>query len=282
MRKSSLLIGMSLLLIACNADEEGSEGEITATSNQEQPQSSEDPKEGTEGESDPFAEEVVQRAAMFFEDLDGLLFEVEGQLDVSVDRDGNVIEDGENFTMLEKHWHYLKDDEYYNRFQIDTIQETEENGESKVEEEPTSYTFTDVDDPEYQFDYNEGDESAIRYEVDRVEEIELIPGAAPLERRLEESVLTYLGEEEVNGYQTYVVQSVDEDMETTHWYDQDTYYEVQSETVISRDDEDNVETISIITVLDYEKDPEFEESLFTVPDELEVVEGDMMDTIDDE
>lgn len=189
----------------------------------------------------------------FFDDLDGLYFEVEGQLDVSVDRDGNVISDGENITMLEKHWHYMKDDEYCNRFQIDTIQETEENGESKVEEEPTSYTFTDVDDPEYQFDYNEGDESAIHYEVDRVEEIESIPGAAPHERRLEESVLTYLGEEEVNGYQTYVVQSVDEDMETTHWYDQDTYYEVQSETVISRDDKNNVETISIITVLDFEK-----------------------------
>ncbi|GAK00716.1 hypothetical protein [Geomicrobium sp. JCM 19055] len=57
MRKSSLLIGMSLLLVACNADEEGN-----ATSDQEQPQSS----ENIEGESDPFAEEVVQRAAMFF------------------------------------------------------------------------------------------------------------------------------------------------------------------------------------------------------------------------
>ncbi|MBM7631026.1 hypothetical protein [Geomicrobium sediminis] len=273
MRKSSLFIGMSLLLVACNADEEGN-----ATSDQEQPQSS----ENIEGESDPFAEEVVQRAAMFFEDLDGLYFEVEGQLDVTVDRDGNVIEDGENVTMLEKHWHYMKDDEYYNRFQIDTIQETEENGELKVEEEPTSYTFTDRDDPEYQFDYNEGDESAIRYEVDRVEEIESIPGAAPHERRLEESVLTYLGEEDVNGYQTYVVQSEIDDMQMTHWYDQDTYYEVQSETVISRDDEDNVETISIITVLDFEKDPEFEESLFTVPDEVEVVEGDIMDTVGDE
>ncbi|MDX6154516.1 hypothetical protein [Marinococcus sp. PL1-022] len=193
----------------------------------------------------------------------------------------NVPEGSFTTTTRETQWDYVRDGAYYNRLELDVTTEGEENGESFSEEEPTSYQFTDPEDPAYTITYDEGDEEAIRYDAGRSDEgYDMSQGAAPYEQLLEEADLTYVGEEEVNGYDTYHIQAEMNDGSSDYWFDQETYYEIKSERETSADEEQAAgDATSNMEVVDFEVNPNFDESLFQTPEDIDVVDGELEDTV---
>lgn len=106
------------------------------------------------------------------------------------------------------------------------------------------------------------------------------------ENMIEDSELSYIGEENVNDFSTYVLESEEEEATSRLWFDQEAYFEVRSDAEadvdIEGDDineglEEGFELNTTEEVLDYEVNPQMDDELFTVPDDMEVVDGDLED-----
>lgn len=152
-----------------------------------------------------------------------------------------------------------------------------------------SIQFTDLEDPDYMFFYIEGDEEAIRYEIDHPpieDEVWFRIEAGQFENMLEEAELTHAGEKEVESWQTDQIDIEEALVNTTRWFDQDSGFEVRMEAddelEAELEDEEGEETSEEIdvdtsyTVIDFEIDPDMDESLFEL-DDMDYEEGEMED-----
>ncbi|QKS72665.1 hypothetical protein FLK61_39315 [Paenalkalicoccus suaedae] len=225
-------------------------------------------------------QEIVENAIALFDDLESLHFTLESEINQQMDMEG--MPEGEiNMYITETHWEFIQDGEYYNRLEVEALSEGTEDGEEFTEEEPMNYSFTYLDDPTYQITYDEGDTEAIRFEqpIEQEESVDFSQWAFQLEDILMNAELTYEGTEEINGYDTYHVRAEMDGEVSEHWFDQDTYYEVQTVTSSEAGEESPGDQTTISTVTDYELDPDFDESLFEAPEDVEVVDGSFEDTI---
>ncbi|MDQ0209043.1 hypothetical protein [Alkalicoccobacillus murimartini] len=67
-----------------------------------------------------------------------------------------------------------------------------------------------------------------------------------------------------------------------YWFDKETFFEVKSEiSMSSESEEQNLDSAVTAgdTVFEYELNPDFDETLFQVPEDLEVVDSEVGDTI---
>ncbi|TDL31210.1 hypothetical protein E2R51_15615 [Jeotgalibacillus sp. S-D1] len=192
----------------------------------------------------PSAEDILGQAASLHEELDSVYFKAERTTETA---EGTV-----DSSTVEKQWLYEQDENFYRHIEYE-------------EEDRTSYLFTDLEDPNFLIEYAEGDDEAQRYENAFTENADLGHGAHSYEYLLEHAELSLIGEEEVNGYQTYHVQATQEGQTTDYWFDQDTFYEVKTQYQSF-----GTETYST-EILDYELNPEFDKGLFQAPDEIETL-----------
>jgi hypothetical protein len=185
-------------------------------------------------------------------------------------------------SITETHWNFIQEGELYTRMDMEFSTEGEEDGEAFSDEMPTTYQFSDLDDPSLTITYDEGDEEAIRYEqgIDPTQD-DLSDWASLYENLLEDAELTYVGEEEINGYSTYHIEAERDGQVTEYWFDQETFYEIKmgSETAVEDAEHAAGDTSSSGAVIEYEVNPEFDESLFQAPEDVEVVDGELEDTL---
>lgn len=284
---AAALVGV-LALSACGTDDENgdtSNGNDEGQGDQEQTsenENSEEQEQEEQEEEPPNAEEIIDEAIAFYDDLEGLYFVTEGDMDMDLDEEQeNVPEGNITTTIQETQWDFIEDGTYYNRLELDMAMEGEEDGEAFSEDDPTEYQFSDLEDPTYTIVYDEGDEQAIRYEAGaQLEEPDMSSWAGEYEVLRDEAALTFVGEEEINGFQTYHIEADNEGDVSEHWFDQETYYEIKWERHTSADEEHAAgDTASDSEVVEFEANPEFDETLFEAPDDIEVVDGELEDTL---
>ncbi|MEY8752817.1 LolA family protein [Alkalicoccobacillus gibsonii] len=279
MKKAIVLsVTGAVFLAACGSEEEGQ----TATANETEETGTE---EAVSEDTDdaPSAKEIVEEAIAFYDGLTSLYMVSEGE--VSVDLDGeqeNVPEGDISTSITETHWNFIQEDELYTRMEAEFSTEGEEDGEAFSDEMPTTYQFSDLDDPALTITYDEGDEEAIRYEqgIDPTQD-DLSDWASLYETLLEDAELTYVGEEEINGYSTYHIEAERDGQVTEYWFDQETFYEIKMESETAVEDAEYAagDTSSSGAVIEFEVNPDFDESLFQAPDDVEVVDGELEDTL---
>lgn len=279
-----------LVLSACGTDDENGESsneneeeQEEASGNEEnEEQQQEEQQQEEQEEEPPSAEEIIDEAIAFYDGLEGLYFVTEGDMDMDLDEEQeNVPEGNITTTIQETQWDFIEDGTYYNRLELDMAMEGEEDGEAFSEDDPTEYQFSDLEDPAYTIAYDEGDEQAIRYEAGaQLEEPDMSSWAGEYEVLRDEAALTFVGEEEINGFQTYHIEADNEGDVSEHWFDQETYYEIKWERHTSADEEHAAgDTASDSEVVEFEANPEFDETLFEAPDDIEVVDGELEDTL---
>ncbi|MDQ0209021.1 hypothetical protein [Alkalicoccobacillus murimartini] len=282
MKKAAVLtISGAVFLAACSNEEPMQSETADASEEVEQNDMNQDDTESTD-EEPPSPEEIVEQAIAFYDDLHSLYLVAEGENHMDLDAEQENVPEG-NISMFirEEQWNFIEDGKLYTRLEMESYSEGDEDGESFSEEMPNSIQFSDLDDPAFTITYDEGDDEAIRYEpgVDP-EQADLTDWASPYENMLENAELTYIGEEEVNGYQTYHIESDLDGEVTEYWFDQETYYEIMMERATSADEEHSAGDLdSSNGVIDFEVNPDFDESLFQAPDDIEVVDGELEDTI---
>ncbi|MFD2828924.1 LolA family protein [Corticicoccus populi] len=272
---------MSVLFLTACSDDSDTESNDTETSSEEEVQ--EENSEETAENTEPSAEDVLEEAAAFYDGLDGLYFVTESEIDIAADGEEENMPEAElTQSITEKQWQFMEEDAYYNRLEVEMMMEGEEDGEAIDNAMPVNYQLTDLNDPDYTISYDEGDSEAIRHEsgTNAEEMDDLSTGAYPYEQLLENAELTYIGEEDINGFQTYHVEAEQDGETTGYWFDQETFFEVKQESG-QNDDEASVGAAeSDIEIIEYEVNPAFDESLFTAPEDIDVVDGDLEDTID--
>ncbi|MBM7840948.1 hypothetical protein JOC54_004242 [Alkalihalobacillus xiaoxiensis] len=279
--KKALIVALcstTALLVACNDNSNGEEND-TANNNEETEMTETDTDDETDNtdEDDMTAEDVVNEAIALFDDLESLYIEMEGSGDVdfgSEDMDEELDDVEMDLDMNTKEWIFSEGDEMYNRTETEVgvgVESDEESGADEV----VSYGFTDYDDPNYMIMYDEGDTEATR--VENSMEFDFSTLAHEYEDLLENAELTLVGEEEVNGYQAYHIEAEMDDEVRSYWFDTENFYAVRLEVEAGQDEEGGFSSQD--DVIDYELNPSFDESLFQVPDDIEVVDGDAGDTI---
>ncbi|MFS0788197.1 hypothetical protein ABC345_17685 [Shouchella sp. 1P09AA] len=278
------LCSTTVLLAAC-MDGEDENTDENANGNAETEETTDQAAEDDE----LTAEDILQEAIALYDGLEGLYMETvgEGDFDFSIDEEDieDEIDEEANSTELGlemniRQWTFVDRDDFYDRSEQEMIMNMETDSEANTEER-ISYSFTDYDDPAYAIMYDEGDDEAIRVERDL--DFDFSQMAQRYEDLLENAdELTLVGEEEVNGYQTYHVEAEMDGETMAFYFDQDTYFSVRDEIVGGNDDMDTTLDGGFQAeddVIDYELNPEFDESLFQAPDDMEVTDGDISDTI---
>jgi outer membrane lipoprotein-sorting protein len=279
MKKAIVLsVTGAVFLAACGSEEEGQ----TATANETEETGTEEAV-SEDTEDAPSAEEIVEEAIAFYDGLTSLYMVSEGEVNVAFDGEQEDVPEGDISTSItETHWNFIREGELYTRMDLEFSTEGEEDGEAFSDEMPTTYQFSDLDDPALTITYDEGDEEAIRYEqgIDPTQE-DLSDWASLYETLLEDAELTYVGEEEINGYSTYHIEAERDGQVTEYWFDQETFYEIkmESETAVEDAEHSAGDTSSSGAVIEYEVNPNFDESLFQAPDDVEVVDGELEDTL---
>lgn len=281
MKKTIVLtVTGAVFLTACGGESESQ----TATAN-ETDETGTVEASSTDGEAEESltAEEIVEEAIAFYDGVTSLYMMSEGDVSVDLDEDLENVPEGNISTFIkESHWNFIKDGELYTRMDLEFATEGEEDGEAFSDEMPTSYQFSDPNDPSFTITYDEGDDEAIRYEqgVDPAQE-DFSNWASMYENLLENAELTYVGEEEVNGFETYHISSDRDGQKTDYWFDQETFYEIKMESETTVEDAEHAagDTSSSGAVIEYEVNPDFDESLFQAPDDIEVVDGELEDTL---
>lgn len=218
----TLSLTSMLILAACNDDSDADSEGNEETDDQSQEETT-DSEVSNEKETEPEAEEILSEAASFYDDLDGLYFQSSGEVNIETGGEESEIPEADlTHSINESQWEFMTDDEYYNRLEVETTIEGEEEGETVYNEEPVTYQFTDLTDTSYLISYDEGDAEAVRYEggTDAEDMNDLSAGSAQYELVLDEAdEFNYVGEEEVNGYQTYHIEVVQNDEITKYWFD---------------------------------------------------------------
>lgn len=279
MKKAIVLsVTGAVFLAACGSEEEGQ----TATANETEETGTEEAV-SEDTEDAPSAEEIVEEAIAFYDGLTSLYMVSEGEVNVAFDGEQEDVPEGDISTSItETHWNFIREGELYTRMDLEFSTEGEEDGEAFSDEMPTTYQFSDLDDPALTITYDEGDEEAIRYEqgIDPTQE-DLSDWASLYETLLEDAELTYVGEEEINGYSTYHIEAERDGQVTEYWFDQETFYEIKMESETAVEDAEYAagDTSSSGAVIEFEVNPDFDESLFQAPDDVEVVDGELEDTL---
>jgi len=278
------LCSTTVLLAACT-DGEDENTEENANGNGETEETTDQAAEDDE----LTAEDILQEAIALYDGLEGLYMETvgEGDIDFSIDEEDIEDEIDEEANSAElglemniRQWTFVDGDDFYDRSEQEMIMDVETDSDANTEE-TVSYSFTDYDDPAYAIMYDEGDDEAIRIERDL--DFDFSHMAQRYEDLLDNAdELTLVGEEEVNGYQTYHVEAEMDGETMAFYFDQDTYFSVRDEIIGGDDDMDTTLDGGFQAeddVIDYELNPEFDESLFQAPDDMEVTDGDISDTI---
>ncbi|MEN0645385.1 hypothetical protein MKY91_19655 [Alkalicoccobacillus gibsonii] len=279
MKKAIVLsVIVAVFLAACGSEDESQ----TATANETEETGTEEAV-SEDTEDAPSAEEIVEEAIAFYDGLTSLYMVSEGEVNVAFDGEQEDVPEGDISTSItETHWNFIREGELYTRMDLEFSTEGEEDGEAFSDEMPTTYQFSDLDDPALTITYDEGDEEAIRYEqgIDPTQE-DLSDWASLYETLLEDAELTYVGEEEINGYSTYHIEAERDGQVTEYWFDQETFYEIKMESETAVEDAEHAagDTSSSGAVIEYEVNPDFDESLFQAPDDVEVVDGELEDTL---
>ncbi|WP_099304076.1 hypothetical protein [Bacillus sp. Marseille-P3800] len=278
------LCSTTVLLAACT-DGEDENTEENANGNGETEETTDQAAEDDE----LTAEDILQEAIALYDGLEGLYMETvgEGDIDFSIDEEDieDEIDEEANSTELGlemniRQWTFVDGDDFYDRSEQEMIMDVETDSDANTEE-TVSYSFTDYDDPAYAIMYDEGDDEAIRIERDL--DFDFSHMAQRYEDLLDNAdELTLVGEEEVNGYQTYHVEAEMDGETMAFYFDQDTYFSVRDEIIGGDDDMDTTLDGGFQAeddVIDYELNPEFDESLFQAPDDMDVTDGEISDTI---
>lgn len=221
---------------------------------------------GEELDQDEEATDVLEQAISFHEDLESFYREI--TVETYSDAEDRYI------TSTEKEWIFMEEDDVFIRNET----ESHEGGF-------TTHLITDVEDPNYSIHYVEGDDEAIRYETPvppSEDELWFNMNVNRYENMLEERELIYAGEEEINDFETHAIESPGEDGMTQLWFDEETYFEVRSERGaeegVSEDNNGEEQSAnSVEEVLEYEVNPEMDEELFQLPDDIEITDGTMED-----
>ncbi|WYP26456.1 hypothetical protein NSQ54_19365 [Alkalihalobacillus sp. FSL W8-0930] len=284
MKKAIVLtVTGAVFLAACGSEDESQTATANETAETGTEETMNEEKESDEDAEDtPSAEEIVEEAIAFYDGLTSLYMVSEGEVSVDFDADQENVPEGDVSTSItETHWNFIQDGELYTRMDLEFSTEGEEDGEAFSDEMPPSYQFSDLDDPVFTITYDEGDEEAIRYEqgVDPTQD-DLSDWASLYENLLENAELTYVGEEEINGFSTYHIEADRDGQVTEYWFDQETFYEIKMESETAVEDAEHAagDTSSSGAVIEYEVNPDFDESLFQAPDDVEVVDGELEDT----
>ncbi|TVP83293.1 MAG: hypothetical protein EA344_09875 [Alkalicoccus sp.] len=256
----------ALLLAGCGNDEAENTGNEETNTEENNAEAEENNDESPE--QDEEAVEVLEEAVATLEGMDSVYREA-------------AVDYSDDSSMVEKQSIFIEDGYIY-------IHSVQEGGEA---EEPL-HTFTDVDDPDYSIIYREGDDEAVRYETPAPPTEDTLwfrMEAGQYETMLEEADLYYEGEEEINDYSTHALEVGGETTEN-RWFDGENYMQVRLDMdedmeveIEGENASDEVYTDLSEEVLDYEINPEFDESLFEVPDDMELTEGteeDMVEVID--
>ncbi|MCM2674494.1 hypothetical protein [Alkalicoccobacillus plakortidis] len=274
------LISSVTILGACNSDDSSTESTETDQVNENETTTTDE----MDSNDELTAEEIVEEAIALYGDLEGLYVLREGSGDLNFeppeeDEAGNLDMELEMSTY---EWTYVTDGDLYNRTESVMESSGEEEGGESTNAESTSYSFTDIDEPSYLITYNEGDEEAVRIENPTTEEFTFDMIGERYQGLLEEAELTLEGEEEVNGYQAYHITAEVDDGIEEYWFDTETFFEVKGEISMSSESEEQSVDSSVTagdTVIEYKLNPDFDETLFQVPEDLEVVDGEIGDTI---
>ncbi|QKS72565.1 hypothetical protein FLK61_38775 [Paenalkalicoccus suaedae] len=243
-------------LAACSNDNNG--GTDSATTNQSDAtnNSSTDNNTGSQPEQDEEAIEVLEQAIATYSDIDSAYREL--NIDTSSDSD-----EEQSTTMFEKTWTFVDRNDIFHRTET-----------SSNEMDFTTYQLTDIDEPEYSFHYISGEDEAIRYEPEaQITEDTLWfnMDLGSFEAILESGTLRYLGEDEVNGYTTHVIESETDGSTARHWFDQDSYVEIRSETASFGDE------LTVTEVIAFALNIDMDEALFSPPGHMEIIDGDVDD-----
>ncbi|QKS72943.1 hypothetical protein FLK61_40810 [Paenalkalicoccus suaedae] len=231
--------------------------------NMEQENDANDPDVGGALPQDEEAVDVLEQAISFHE----------GLTSVYVDSVSESMVGEEMTTTDQMEWIFVEGDITYVR--EESMTSTEDGADI-----PLNIMFTDESDPAYHIFYTEGDEEAIRYEAAENTAAEDIAWFNSYGERYDsymvDAGLTYVGEEEVNGFNTHHIDIELEGQTLSLWFDQETYMEVRSEGNLVLTGEGDAGAGSATTtreVLEFEVNPEFDESLFMAPEGMEVTEG---------
>ncbi|MBM7837072.1 hypothetical protein JOC54_000303 [Alkalihalobacillus xiaoxiensis] len=286
MRKVMLtgLLSTAVLLGACSdGEDENTNGDNGNTNNEQEETNDNGDNNASNEEDDLTAEEIMEEVIALYNGLEGLYVEAEGSGDVSFEmpEDEEEIGDAEmDLNTSSKEWNFMQDGMIYNRSEVMIAIGVEEEGGETAEEETTTISFTDIDDPNYAITYEEGDEEAVRYEDEITQDFTFSMMAEPYQDVLDNGSLTLVGEEEINGYQTYNVEAEQDGETMSFWIDQETFFPIK-ETMKESNEGETVEgsVEAEDTVIDFELNPTFDESAFVAPDDLTVEDGELADTI---
>lgn len=151
-------------------------------------------------------------------------------------------------TVEEEFWFFPQDDDDAFRRESRTSDGTEE--------------YAVKQDGETQF-YTAGDDTVHVLETEDMDESE---DTSTLAYYFETFELQYIGEEEVNGFETYHVEFTDEEETLEQWFTQEDFFSVRSLRTVERED---AEETTEMNVLDYELNPEQDNELLQLDDVLD-------------
>lgn len=254
--KKSYILSFTAVLLLVGCGENNAADEETNTEN-----ASEDTNEGQNNEpaEEEKAADVLEKARAELGDMNSVYRE----------RPFDSDDDDPDVTGTEKEWVFIEDGEVF-------IHREREF----PEEDTRTHVITDRENPAYAIFYEEGDEEAIRYEPPEAvseEEVWFRQFEELLEGVLQEGEFSYEGEEEINGYQTHEVEMMYIDI-SNRWFNEETHFQVRAEIDIDLEGpgvvNTNMEERELTEeVYDYEINPAFDESLFELPEDLEIIEG---------
>ncbi|KYG34106.1 hypothetical protein [Alkalihalobacillus trypoxylicola] len=284
---AATLLSIGMFLGACNSEQASNQSNNNETdiqtedvgAREEDTNEEENPSEGS-----LTAEEILEEAIALYNDLDGLYVVRGGSGDINLDppesdEAGNL---DLNLEMNTYEWIYMIDGDYYNRTEL-VSEVYGEEGENGDMEERTSYSFTELDNPTYLISYEEGDGVGIRFESP-IEEFSFSMLGERYQSLLNNAELTFIGEEEVNGFHTYHIKSEQNGHVEEYWFDSETFFEVKvTSTFGSSTGVDSVDSLATAEdqVMEYELNPDFDETLFQVPNDLEISDGQLEDTLEE-
>ncbi|GAF11122.1 hypothetical protein JCM19046_1612 [Bacillus sp. JCM 19046] len=279
------ILSSTVLLTACGSDDANGDADNNDQETPTEESATEENESDTNGENSMTGEDVLNEAIALYDDVTSLYVVREGALDQNISMpDDEEAGDAEiEMNITETQLQVIQDGDFYQRNEHSITSIVNEEGQDPEEQDMgTTVSFTDADDPNYLISYDEGDTEAIRYEGPDTGDFSFSEYAYPYEQMLENGEVELIGEEEINGYQTYHI-SVEEDGEVTEfWFDTETFFEIQStlnSESESQDGEFQTEGGGMNTVVEYELNIEPDMSQFQAPDDIEVVDGEIEDTI---
>ncbi|WP_139148924.1 outer membrane lipoprotein-sorting protein [Alkalicoccus daliensis] len=257
MKKRYILSFTSVMVLAGCGDNTAEENETNDNGNDEINEEAENNAQLEEEE----AAAILEEALAEFDEIESVYRER------PIDSDG----DDPDITGEEKEWVFVEDG--------DVLVHREREF---PEEELRTYMFTDREDPEYAIFYEEGSQEAIRYQIPETptgaEEVAWFQQQQELfEAILEDGEAELLRDEELNGFDTYVLETFYQDV-SYRWFDQETHFQVRAEVDVDLEGpgivESNIEERELTEeVYTYEINPTFDESLFELPEDMELAEG---------